>query len=163
MNIFNKLFGKKQIKPNSDIWPSRQMNFKFELKPHNGSNLAAQFKESILKIDGTDIDYSVESIKFVDNFLQKFRDKKIKINDFAETVFIAGCYVGQVMVYHAQGEWIGEESIPGSSRDVLFPLVIKFPNGNIANPIAKAFKKYHYGESDNLEYFYYVATNPPKS
>jgi len=32
------------------------------------------------------------------------------------------------------------------------PLVVKLPNGNITDPIAKVFKRFHFEEIDDLKY-----------
>jgi len=40
----------------------------------------------------------------------------------------------------------------------MMPIVVKLPNGNIADPIAKVFKRFHYGDTENIKYFYQVFT-----
>lgn len=51
----------------------------------------------------------------MDEFLQKFNDEELSVNDFAETIFVAGSYVGQVMIKNNGGLWIaqGEAKLPG--------------------------------------------------
>ena len=41
----------------------------------------------------------------------------------------------------------------------MMPIVVKLPNGNVVDPIAKAFKRFYYGEPDSIMYFYQVFTN----
>ncbi len=41
----------------------------------------------------------------------------------------------------------------------MMPIVVKLPNGNICDPIAKAFKRFHYGDIDNVKYFYQTFAN----
>lgn len=38
-------------------------------------------------------------------FLERFR-KESKVDDYAETLFVVGCYVVQVMVVNANGNWV---------------------------------------------------------
>ncbi len=80
------------------------------------------------------------------------------MNDFAETIFVAGCYVGQVMIKNNDGIWISQDEVKLPDGISMMPIVVKLPNGNIADPIAKAFKRFHYGGTDNLRYFYQVFT-----
>ncbi|WP_290796517.1 hypothetical protein [Flavihumibacter sp. UBA7668] len=41
----------------------------------------------------------------------------------------------------------------------MMPIVVKLPNGNIVDPIAKAFKRFHYGEAESIHYFYHFFTS----
>ncbi|WP_447641162.1 MULTISPECIES: hypothetical protein [Chitinophagaceae] len=102
------------------------------------------------------LDYSADALSYVDKFLQRFNDKGLTVNCFAETIFVAGSYVGQVMVKNRNGIWIEQEELNLSDGVSMMPIVIKLPNSNIADPIAKAFKRFHYGNTENVEYFYQV-------
>ena len=64
---------------------------------------------AVKRNDGIELDYSVNSIDFVDKFLQKFSDEGMSVNDFAETIFVAGSYVGQVMINNNNGQWIEQD------------------------------------------------------
>jgi hypothetical protein len=98
-------------------------------------------------------------VDLVDDFLQHFSDEGLTVNDFAETIFVAGCYVGQVMITHNNGAWIAQEEVTLPNQVSMMPIVVRLPNGNILDPIAKAFKRFHYGDGDNIRYFYDVFTS----
>lgn len=42
----------------------------------------------------------------------------------------------------------------------MMPVVIKLPNGNVCDPIAKAFKRFANGQGDSLAFFHHVFTTP---
>lgn len=100
MSFFKKLFGgkEKNDQPSEGAMPSRKLNLQFTVTPDNAEKLARQFVEAVKKNDGIELNYSVDTLDFVDNFLQRFSDEGLTVNDFAETIFVAGCYVGQVLV-----------------------------------------------------------------
>jgi hypothetical protein len=160
MSIFKRLFGGLNNKANSDTGPipKRGLKLQFPPIPENGQNFAQQFVSAVKKNEGVRLDYSVDTLKFVDNFLQRFREEGLSVNDFAETIFVAGSYVGQVMVANNNGKWISHMEVNLPRGVSMMPLVVKLPNGNIADPIAKAFKRFHNGEIDSLNYFYQVFT-----
>lgn len=142
---------------NDSSIPTRALNLQFAPIPDNGLNFAQQFVSAVKGIDNIILDYSIDTLDFVDNFLQRFSEEGLSVNDFAETIFVAGSYVGQVMVVNNKGKWVNPE---GAGTDVsMMPLVIELPNHNIADPIAKAFKRFHYGKGENLKYFYGVFTS----
>lgn len=160
MSFFKKLFGGQDKKPNPDNgpMPTRGLNLQFTPTPNNGQNFAEQFVSAVKSNDKIELDYSVDTLNFVDKFLQRFSDEGLTVNDFAETIFVAGSYVGQVMINNDNGVWISQEEVKLPDGVSMMPIVVKLPNGNIADPIAKAFKRFHYGDTENVEYFYQVFT-----
>lgn len=157
MGIFKNIFGKKEEKEPKQVFPSRGMNLQLTPNPENGKALSDFFYEAVKENEGIDLDFSVGTLGFVDQFLENF-SKELKVDDFAETIFIAGCYSGQVMVENANGIWIKQEDANLPEGIQMMPIVIKLPNGTICDPIAKAFKRFAHGEIDDLSYFYQVFT-----
>jgi hypothetical protein len=160
MSFFKKLFGGQDKNPNPDNgpMPTRGLNFQFTPTPDNGIKFAQQFVDAVKQNENRELNYSVDSLDFVDKFLQRFSDEGLTVNDFAETIFVAGSYVGQVMIKNNNGMWIGQDEVNLPDGVSMMPIVIKLPNGNIADPIAKAFKRFHYGDIENVKYFYQVFT-----
>lgn len=157
MNFFSKIFSKTK-KNDAGPMPTRPLNFQFELIPENGPSLAGQFRSAVKQNENIDLDYSVGTLEFVDNFLQRFKDKGITVNNFAETIFVAGCYTGQVMANNNNGRWIKQEDAELPDGVTMMPIVIRLPDGTICDPIAKAYKRFHYGQSNSIAYFYQVMT-----
>lgn len=160
MGLFRNLFGSKDKKPTTgtDPMPTRELRLPFEPSPANGSLFAERFAEAVKNKEGIQLDYSVSSVDFVDKFLQRFSDQGLSVNDFAETIFVAGAYIGQVMVNNNGGVWIAPTDVKLPEGVTMMPLVVKLQNDTIADPIAKAFKRFHFGKSDDLGYFYQVFT-----
>jgi len=159
MSFLKKIFGKQNIKPDAGAMPERSLNLQFEPLPQNGEKFAQQFVDAVKKNEKKELDYSFGTLEFVDSFLQRFSDEGLTVNDFAETIFVAGAYVGQVMIKNNNGKWIDQNEVVNLPKGIsMMPIVIKLPNDNIAEPIAKAFKRFHYGATEGLVYFYQVFT-----
>lgn len=160
MSFLKNLFGgqNKKLKPDNGPMPTRGLNLQFTPTPDNGQRFAEQFVGAVKKNDNIELDYSIDTLNYVDKFLQRFSDEGLTVNDFAETIFVAGSYVGQIMINNNKGIWIRQEEAKLPDGINMMPIVVKLPNGNIADPIAKAFKRFHYGDIENVEYFYQVFT-----
>jgi hypothetical protein len=159
MSLFKKLFGKvKTPNPDTGPMPTRRLNLMFAPTPDNGIKFARQFAEAVKSNEGKELDFSIETIDFVDEFLKRFRNEGLSVNDFAETIFVAGAYVGQVMVNNNNGAWIKQEDANLPAGVTMMPIVVKLPNGNTTDPIAKAFKRFYNGDIDSIKYFYRVFT-----
>lgn len=154
MSFFSKLFGTKSKPAGDGPMPTRSLNLQFTPTPGNGIRFAQQFIDAVNKNEHTILDYSEDTISFVDRFLQRFKNEGLTVNDFAETIFVAGSYVGQVMVINHNGKWISQEEVQLPEGVNMMPIVVQLPNGNIADPIAKAFKRFHYGNAESVSYFY---------
>ena len=161
MSLFKTLFGGKGKKPAPDAgpMPTRELRLPHTPSPANAVLLAEIFVDAVNKNDGLQLDYSIDTLDFVSKFLQQFSDEGLSVNDFAETIFVAGCYVGQVMVNNNSGVWISQDEVSLPEGVSMMPIVVKLPNGNIADPIAKAFKRFYFGEGEDLKYFHHVFTS----
>lgn len=165
MNFLKKLFGKQTTKTHADNgpMPTRPLNFRFTVAPENGIKFAQQFVDAVGQNDKKELDYSTQHLDFVDQFLQTFSDEGLSVNDFAETIFVAGCYVGEIMIRNNEGSWVRQEEAGLPEGVSMMPIVVKLPNGNTVDPIAKAFKRFYYGDIENIQYFYQVFTADQKS
>lgn len=106
------------------------------------------------RVDGKTLDFSVESLTWIDTSLGEFPPS----NQVAETVFSFGAYVGEVMVRNNPGaRWV--ESPAAGPMAAGWPLV-ELPGSVLVNPIAKAFKRVDLGEGENIPYFYSVFSEP---
>src|SRR5262245_47755661 len=134
---------------------SLQQIVPYEITPEN----AARFAERIVAVtkdqDQIDLDYSIASLKKIDEILEAWMGHKgITPRKVAASLFGYGCYVGEVIVRNNPGaHWImladdETESSLNSGLAVLMPL------GTQVNPIGKAEKRLINGEGDSLEEFY---------
>jgi hypothetical protein len=136
-----------------------QLRLKYPPTVENAPRFAADMVGSAAEISGVDLDYSVASLKAVDDIIEGFRQDGCAADQIAATLFGFGCYVGEVFVRHAGGEWrnAAETSM---AKLAGFPLVIAFGKETLCSPIGKVFKRLENGEEDNLPYFYQVFTTP---
>lgn len=96
-----------------------------------------------------------------------FHAEGLTPDQIGETVFAFGCYVGEVLVRNNGGRWV----MPGRSALAKLggsqTMVVELPNGDVWNPIGRAFKLLQNGEPDSVVSFYRVATqlegDPPRA
>lgn len=160
MGILNKIFGDK-AKKSKQIFPSRGLNLQVEPTPENGKELGEHFRGAVKELEGIELNFEIESLEYIDSFLEEY-SKQLKVDDFAETIFVAGCYSGQVMVENALGTWIKQEDANLPNGVNMMPIIIKLPNGTVCDPIAKAYKRFGNGAIDSLTHFYQVFTTTDK-
>jgi len=91
----------------------RPMTLKYDVTPENAPLFARAIVASTAKITGDVLDYSVASLEAADRIIENLRAKGGTIDQYAETMFCFGCYVGEVFVHHAGGRWLAatEEQI----------------------------------------------------
>jgi hypothetical protein len=158
--MFGRLFGRKgrEGRDPKDI----VLRLKYEPVPENAPAFAADIAESARKIDGSNLDYAPASLALVDDIIEGFRGEGMASSQVGETLFGFGCYVGEVFVRNAGGQWRRTEETP--MRDFAgHAFVIQLPSGTYCNPLAKVFKRLDNGPEDSLAYFYQVFTSPTPS
>lgn len=136
-------------------WVGRALSLPAMPTPDAAPELARRAVEAALKVSGINLDYSPASLHHVDAILDGFRKPGSDV--MAETIFVFGCYLGEVMVRNAGYVWV---DTPTDLARHLGALTVHHPDTDShANPISKAFKRVDYGEPDNLTYFYRVFTD----
>ena len=94
-----------------------------------------------------DLDFSLESLRRVDELLGELGDCGDPGDDFAgQAAYMMGCYVGEVLVRQAGAEWVVDEEKKGVFGSPLFLRV-----GQIqASPMTRCFKRMK-SDSDGVE------------
>ena len=154
MSFFKKLFGGGK---SNDFIPTRPLKLQYEVTTDNAAKFANQFVEIINNNERVGLNYSIGTLAFVDQFLERFKRQNVSVDKFAETIFVAGCYVGQTMLLNAGGNWIYNPDIALQDGVRRQPILVKMANGNVVDPITKAFRRFEKGESDSLVKFYQVS------
>lgn len=135
-------------------WVGRALSLPAMPTPAAAAELAARAAEAAKQVSGINLDYSAASLHHVDAILDGFRKPGSDV--MAESIFVFGCYIGEVMVRNAGFVWV---DTPTDLARHLGALTVYHPGTNShANPISKAFKRVDYGEPDNLIHFYRVFT-----
>lgn len=161
MNFLQRLVSVfKSTKAPANPMPQRTLNLQYEILPENAAAFAEQFVDIIRNNERVGLNYTIGTLVFVDDFLERFNKKGVPLDKFAETIFVAGCYVGQVMIFNHGGEWI-KEADANVPNVPLSPLVVRLSNGLIADPLTQAFKRFTKGKSESLMMFYHALTQTP--
>jgi hypothetical protein len=95
------------------------------------------------------LDYSPLSLERVDDQVESLREEGLTGEDTAETLFVFGCYLGEVMVRHLGGRWVATAQSP-LARVSPWPMVVVLPGGSAWDTIGKVFKRLELGDSEYL-------------
>lgn len=108
---------------------------------------------------GFQLDYTAESLRLLDQSVEELRREGRPVADVAETLVGVGAYVGEVLVRQAAARWVDfsphERALFGHAFGV------KTPDGQVWNPLGKAFKRYAGGAQHSLHAFYLEAAGRP--
>ena len=101
------------------------------------------------KVDGTNLDYSVQSLKSVDRIVLGMRKDETKPEQVQGILFILGAYVGEVIVRNTKGaQWTNPPmEIVAAGMDVMG---VTTRTGVFINPIGKVHKLLLNGEEDSV-------------
>jgi hypothetical protein len=104
----------------------------------------------------THLDYSPGSLENVDAQIESFREEGLTSEDAAETLFVLGCYLGEVMARALAGRWVatGRSSLADVSP---WPMVVQLPDGATWDPIGKVYKRFELGDSEYLPAYFAAA------
>jgi hypothetical protein len=102
------------------------------------------------------LDYSPHSLERLDAQIEGLREDGLNGEDAAETLFVIGCYLGEVMARTLGGQWSATARSP--LRDVSpWPMVVTLPDGSAWDAIGKAFRRLELGDSEYLPAFFAAA------
>ncbi|GAA1076646.1 hypothetical protein [Tsukamurella strandjordii] len=135
-------------------WEGRALRLPAAPVAANAAELAVVAVDAARSVAGLELDYTPGSLRAVDEVLDGFREPGS--DAMAETIFVFGCYVGEVLVRHAGYRWI---DTPNDGVQFVGPLSV-VSGGQYASPINKAFKRVDEGEVDSVAYFYEVFSAP---
>jgi hypothetical protein len=135
----------------------RGLNLPLAPTPENGPALAARIVEVTKQLDEVQLDYSPESLKWVDQRILQFRGEGQTFNDVGETVFLFGCYAGEVFARSLPGRW-AEPTEPEVAMG-LSMMGIRTEDDRFWNPIGKSIRLLENGPTESLHYLWQVARN----
>jgi hypothetical protein len=102
------------------------------------------------------LDYSPRSLERLDVQIEGLREEGLNGEEAAETLFVIGCYLGEVMARSLGGRWTATPRSP--LRDVSpWPMVVTLGDGSAWDAIGKAFRRLELGDSEYLPAFYAAA------
>ena len=89
---------------------------------------------------GFNLDYSPGSLESVDAQVESLREEGLTGEGAAETLFVVGCYVGEVMARSLDGKWSATARTPLAGISP-WPMVVVLRDGSAWDPIGKAYKR----------------------
>ncbi len=103
-----------------------------------------------------ELDFSPGSLELVDSLIDSLREEGIDGEGASETLFVLGCYLGEVMVRHLGGAWVPTARSPlrGVSP---WPMVVALPDRSAWDAIGKTYKRLELGDSEYLPAFFETA------
>ena len=134
-----------------------QLRLKYPPTPEAAPQHAALCVSAAHLINDIDLDFSIESLMRLDGLIEHLRQGGLTSERMAEVIFSFGCYLGEVFVRHAGGEWCPTEGSPMEGVTG-FPLIIQLDTYKYCNPIGKVFKRLDQGAAHGLPAFYRLYT-----
>jgi hypothetical protein len=139
---------------------AESISLPFEPIPKNAHLLAQKAATAIQNIDGVVLDYSHDSLKHIDEIVLRFRSKGTSPQAIGSTLFVFGCYVGEVIAQQLGAKW----DMPNEEeRRLGFDWMgVRTANGAFWDPIAKVFKLLRNGDEDSVWYLFSVIQSEQK-
>lgn len=104
----------------------------------------------------TRLDYTRRSLEALDAQIDSLREEGMDGEEAAETLFVYGCYLGEVLVRKLGGAWL--PTVRSALRGVSpWPMVVVLPDGSTWDAIGKAYKRLELGDSEFLPAFFDAA------
>src|SRR5262245_24379830 len=118
--------------------------------PENAARHAQVAVDAAWNVERIKLDYSPESLTDIDRIIGRFHADRLQSEQILTLVFCFGCYFGEVFVRHHEAVWKmpADTSLPDELKRGNNMMVVEFPNGNLWNPIGKAFKLLENGHED---------------
>ncbi|MEV6791746.1 hypothetical protein AB0M87_07050 [Streptomyces sp. NPDC051320] len=98
------------------------------------------------------LDYSVASLRVADFMIDGLRKGAQERAQVAAMLFGLGAYVGEVLVRHANAEWVDLDV--GQRGYFTQPVGVRLPDGRVWNPLGKVVNRYEVGQDESLQTFY---------
>jgi hypothetical protein len=129
-------------------FPSRKLQLPLAPVPDNAIGLAETFREIV----NPALNYTRESLAFVEVFIEQCRQSGKPVDEYAETLFCAGCYFGQVLARNLGTKWVlADQVLPGvPPGTVLMPMVQVAGANQLLDPIARAYQRFAHGDRYGL-------------
>ena len=88
--------------------------------------------------------------------VESLREEGLTGEGAAETLFVLGCYLGEVMARALGGKWVPTARSPLAGLSP-WPMVVMLRDGTAWDAIGKAYKRLELGDSEYLPAFYAAA------
>lgn len=130
-------------------------------KPTLGEDIhtACEWIAMALNSSGYKADYTIESIKEIDRFLdEQSGENGIISRGRGKILFSLGCYVGETVIRLYGGKWHTDDNDPQGEINAS----VKLDNGTVIFPMQRVIKRYQNGSEDGI-YAYVYVLSPDKT
>jgi hypothetical protein len=133
-----------------------KIRLRYPASPENAGDHAAIAVRVAREEWDTRLDYSRGSLAALDQQIDTLREEGIDGEEAAETLFVFGCYLGEVLVRRLGGAWVptARSALRGVSP---WPMVVALPDGSSWDAIGKAYKRLELGDAEFLPAFFDAA------
>ena len=101
----------------------------------------------------SELDFTPESLDRLDSEIESMREDGLDGEAAAETLFVFGCYLGEVMVRQLRGTWVPTPQSPLKGL-CPWPMVVTLSDGSAWDTIGKVYKRLELGDSEFLPTFF---------
>lgn len=109
-----------------------------------------------LRSSGYKADYTVESMKEIDRFIdEQSGENGIISRNRGGIIFSLGCYVGETLIRLCGGKWHTDDNDPQGEINAS----VELDNGTVIFPMQRVIKRYQNGSEDGI-YAYVYALAP---
>lgn len=141
MGLMDKLFKKKTPTLYEDI------------------HTACEWVVMALNSSGYKADYTLESMKEIDRFIEEQSGENgIISRGRGKILFSLGCYVGETVIRLYGGKWHTDDNDPQGEINAS----VELDNGTVICPIQRVIKRYQNGSEDGI-YAYVYVLSPDKT
>ena len=133
-----------------------RIRLQYPASPENARDHAQLAAELAREKYDAELDFSPASLELVDSLIDSLREEGVDGEGAAETLFVLGCYLGEVMVRRLGGAWVATARSPlrGVSP---WPMVVALPDGSAWDAIGKAYVRLELGDAEYLPAFFETA------
>jgi hypothetical protein len=110
---------------------------------------------------GAPLDYSRESLAFLDSVLTSLRDTGVTPDRVPEVLLGIGCYLGESIVRGTGGRWVSTAGTPVEAT-ALFPMLVRLPGGSACDPAGYPFAALGGPATATLLAFYDTVVQPAR-
>lgn len=117
---------------------------------------ACEWVVTALNSSGYKADYTVESMKEIDRFLdEQGGENGIISRGRGKILFSLGCYVGETVIRLFGGKWHTDDNDPEGEINAS----VELENGTVIFPIQRVIKRYQNGSEDGIYAYVYVLSS----
>lgn len=138
MGLIDKLFKKKTPTLYEDI------------------HTACEWVAMALNSSGYKADYTLESMKEIDRFIEEQSGENgIISRNRGNILFSLGCYVGETVIRLYGGKWYADDNDPAGEINIS----VKLDNGTVIFPVQRVIKRYQNSSEDGVYAYVYVLSS----